>query len=404
MASIKGRKSNNSQGRKIIWAGFLILDKDLHKTSQLEILRNLAKLNYNARLIAMHSNNKIQDENALVQITSIPLRYVPLLSPLIFAITLFFYLPFYIILSKPDYIITEPDISVFGLASVLPFSKLKRIRLILDIRSTPVEIDSFRGKLRALCFNISVLMARKLFDGITIITTLMKEEVCKKFNINPNFIGVWTSGVSITLFNPKLYVSEREKLRKELGLSNKFVIFYHGTFSANRGLTETIEAMSIIKNDHYDIVLFLLGTGPIINALKDLVHVKGLQNNVIISDPVKYEDVPKYIAMSDVCIVPLPNHPYWRFQCPLKLLEYLAMEKVVILTDIPAHRAVINDAECGIYISSVNPTRIAEAIRYVHFNMDSLKEWGKIGREIVKREYVWEKVAKNLVAYLSSID
>jgi hypothetical protein len=41
------------------------------------------------------------------------------------------------------------------------------------------------------------------------------------------------------------------------------------------------------------------------------------------------------------------------------------MEKAVILTDIPAHRAVIGEAKCGVYISSVNPMEIAKAIEYV---------------------------------------
>ena len=70
---------------------------------------------------------------------------------------------------------------------------------------------------------------------------------------------------------------------------------------------------------------------------------------------VDYEDVPKYISMSDVAIIPLPDMHYWRSQSPLKLLEYLAMTKTVIISDIPAHRAVIGDA-CGIYSPSLHPT------------------------------------------------
>jgi glycosyltransferase involved in cell wall biosynthesis len=46
---------------------------------------------------------------------------------------------------------------------------------------------------------------------------------------------------------------------------------------------------------------------------------------------------------------------------------------------------------------------IAKAIEYVYLNKDSLKERGKIGREIVKREYTWEKVAGSLENYLLSI-
>jgi glycosyltransferase involved in cell wall biosynthesis len=80
------------------------------------------------------------------------------------------------------------------------------------------------------------------------------------------------------------------------------------------------------------------------------------------------------------------------------------MEKVVIATDIPAHRSVIGEAKCGIYISSIKPMEIAEAIEYSYLNKKNLEKWGKIGREIVEKKYTWEKVAKDLEHYLLSID
>jgi glycosyltransferase involved in cell wall biosynthesis len=132
--------------------------------------------------------------------------------------------------------------------------------------------------------------------------------------------------------------------------------------------------------------------------------VNGLQDHVLIHSPVDYLDVPKYIAMSNVGIVPLPNHPYWRHQCPLNLLEYLAMGKVVILTDIPANRLVVGDKECGIYLSSVKPIEIAKVIEYAYDNKEKLGEWGKNCRAIIDKEYTWERVATNLEKYLVSIE
>ena len=107
--------------------------------------------------------------------------------------------------------------------------------------------------------------------------------------------------------------------------------------------------------------------------------------------------------MSDVGIVPLPNHRYWRLQCPSKLLEYLAMEKVVIATNVQAHISIIGEKKCCVYIPSIKPIEIANAIEYVYVNRYLLKEWGKLGREIVKGKYTWEKVAASLDDYLMSI-
>ena len=174
-------------------------------------------------------------------------------------------------------------------------------------------------------------------------------------------------------------------------------------FTATRGLTQTIEAVKILKRKYPKIIFLLLGTGPIVNMLRSLVKKEGLEQNIVINDPVDQVEVPNFISMCDVGIVPLPDHPYWRSQSPLKLLEYLAMEKVVILTDIPAHRSVIGEAKCGIYISTIEPIEIAKAIEYAYLNKVSLHEWGRIGREIVKKKYTWEKVALDLQEYLLSI-
>jgi glycosyltransferase involved in cell wall biosynthesis len=168
-------------------------------------------------------------------------------------------------------------------------------------------------------------------------------------------------------------------------------------------LKETIESLKILKIAGYDVVLFFLGAGSALTSLTEVIRENHLEDNVIIHSQVAYEKVPKFIQMADVCIVPLPDNPFWRSQSPLKLLEYLAMQKTVILTDIPAHKFVVGDSACGVYISAVTPTEIARSLLYVLENRDKLSEWGKSGRKIICDKYTWKKVAEDLSNYLLSI-
>jgi glycosyltransferase involved in cell wall biosynthesis len=404
MSVSKRRKTINSQKMSTLWVSFTFLDAFLHKTALLNVLRQFAEFGHKPSLLAVRSRNAYQIEDARVRIISVPLRYMPLISPVMFTIVLVLFLPVFIIISRPDFIIFDPDVHILSCFPVLFVSKFEKVKSVLDIRTVPVETVGFRGFLRRFWFSVSILVAKKLFDGITIITPSMKKKVCNDFDLNPDKVGVWTSGVSDSLFNPKNFISRSAELKRKLGLTGKFVVFYHGVFTPTRGLTETIDALKLLLPKYPDIVFFLLGTGPLASKLSALIQKEGLQGNIIIANPVDHSEVPKFISMCDIGIIPLPDHPYWRFQSPLKLLEYLAMEKAVILTDILAHRAVIGEAKCGIYISSVKPMEIANAIEYVYLNRDTLEERGKIGREIVKREYTWEKVAGKLENYLLSID
>jgi glycosyltransferase involved in cell wall biosynthesis len=402
-STLKEDEQSPHLNKRIVWVTFLVLDAQLHKTSQFEILGNLAKKGYDTALIAIQSKSKFLNKKKQVSVVAIPLRNIPIITSFVYGMLIFLFLPLYIIFLNPDFIITQPTIPITSFISTFPISRIKRIKILMDIRTVPVQ-TGLRGFLHDFLFTTSILVAKKFFDGITIITSSMKEEICRKYNLNPDLIGVWSSGVSPTLFNPETWIPYGLEIRARLGLVSRFVVFYHGVLSPNRGLVETIEAIKLLRNEHPEVVLFLLGSGPLTPVLKELVEKDKLNSNVIIHDQVDYEDVPKYISMSDVGIIPLPDLHYWRSQSPLKLLEYLAMEKVVINSDIPAHRDIIGEETCGIYIPLINSAEIAKSIIYALQNKNKLKNWGKIGRSIILTGYTWQIIASDLESYMQSLD
>ena len=94
-------KEANPKRISILWVSFTILDVYLHKTALLHILRQFAEFGHKPCLIAVRSRNASQIEDPRVRIVSVPLRYVPVVSPIMFTIVLFIYLPVFIIISSP---------------------------------------------------------------------------------------------------------------------------------------------------------------------------------------------------------------------------------------------------------------------------------------------------------------
>ncbi len=390
--------------KKIIWICFLIFDLELHKTTNIEILNHLALRGYDTYLVALRSNTRLSksyDVNPGFHTILFPLKYVPMLTSFLFAIILSFFLPFFILIKKPDFVVIQPGPSIISFIWT-PLLNALKIKVILDIRSTPIlsesQIRGLLGSLNIVLFNLSVLIAKSFFNGISTLTEGMKRQICSTYQINPNFVGVWTSGTSTTLFNPQKY--DKKQIRETHDLTDKFIVFYHGDLTLPRGIIQTVASIKKLKVKNNDIVLFLLGSGSALLTLKDLIRKDNLQKRVILHDAVDYLEVPQYIALCDIGIVPLPDIPDWRNQCPLKLLEYLAMKKVVIATDIPANREILGDNKCGIYISSTDPKEIANAIEYAYSNKKKLDEWGAGGRSIIEKKYSWNKVAEDFEAYL----
>jgi glycosyltransferase involved in cell wall biosynthesis len=320
---------------------------------------------------------------------------------LFYTIIVFFLLPIEVLLRRPHFVVTVSGLSSIVLAFWKPLFSLLKVKIILDIRSTPVESRGLAGVLRTLMFSISVLVAKETFDGLTIITELMKDQISKRFHIDPAFVGVWTSGVSAEVFDPAKYLVEGRRLREENGLIGKFIVFHHGVLTPRRGIVETVKSMEILKSKQFDdVVLYLIGKGSALPVIRALIEKNNLEGRVVIHDVVSHADIPKYIAMGDVGIVPLPNLPDWVNQCPLNLLEYLAMEKPVIITEVPANEAVVGRNKCGIYVADADADLIANAIAYSYSQKNVLSELGSSGRAVVKNRYDWDKVAEDFEKYL----
>jgi glycosyltransferase involved in cell wall biosynthesis len=390
----------NSPHRRILWICYSDLGSALDKATWLEISKCLHRSGYEVSLVTPSAKLGVRYEN--VRIISIPFGHHPLIANAMYSILLLFFLPFYVVWSKYDFIIAHSGVTSVSLMPLFVLPRSQRPIIILDSRSPPIFAFGIGGYVKKLAYIISFFVARKFFDGITTITPMMKEEICARFNLEPTHVGVWTSGTSSVMFDPQRVAEEGISLRARFGLGGKFVVFHHGSLSlkADRGIAECIAAIEIIKSRHADVVLFLLGAGET-SVLREEILRRKIQDKVIIYGPVEYRKVPEFIAMSDVAIVPLPNLSQWRNQCPLKLLEYLAMEKVVIATDVPANKYIVGNSSCGIFIPTANSEEIAGAIAYAYDNKDSLSNWGLHGRTIIKERYIFERVAEDLKKYLA---
>jgi len=82
---------------------------------------------------------------------------------------------------------------------------------------------------------------------------------------------------------------------------------------------------------------------------------------------------------------------------PLTLKEAQLMGKPVIATDVGGDKEMMKDGETGYLVREGNPEDIIEKINELLENKIKSKEMGERGIEFVKKEFNWEKVAKNFL-------
>lgn len=388
---------------KILWFPKLDFDIDkLHITTWREMFKRLKDSGHHVDIAI--AGRKDNDEIFGEKYISVPMIRVKYFRTLSFWVAGF--LKFII-----AYVKIVPNVVVLDLYTIwfsLPLLFIphkNRSLLILDNRTPFYNRTSHESTMRDSFFKfytvLSYLYCKFSFDGMTVITNYYKQNISKDFNFDSSAIGVWGSGVDIEKFSPQKYVNEDIPFF----LKNKFVLIQHGEISYNRGLFETVEAIRMI--DREDVCLVLIGTAVGGSKARDdillLVQKLNLEKKVFVLPPVPHSQIPKYISYSNCAIMAYPNIEYWNSNNPIKLLEYLAMGKVILCTDMWTFKEVMGNNNCAYYLKNNKPECIAEAINNCYQNRELLESWGKQGIEIVKRGYTWGNQARNLMSFIDQL-
>lgn len=126
-----------------------------------------------------------------------------------------------------------------------------------------------------------------------------------QYEILPN--GIYTE-------NFKFDIKEREKIRKELNVENKYIIGHIGRFNKQKNQTYLLKVFEKVADKRKDAVLLLIGDGPDFEEVKTLVNIHPYKKQIILYGISKTPQV-MYSAM-DVFVLPSKYEGF-----PVVLLE-----------------------------------------------------------------------------------
>jgi len=263
----------------------------------------------------------------------------------------------------------------------------------MDIRTLPVDHESFWWSIKA--FFLSLFIAKYSCKGITFISPFMQEYCFKKVGLSNKRTSIWSSGFKKEIFDPDKYQKDNPE--------GQFNIFYHGGISLSRGIGSLVQAIKILRDKGYPVSLRLVGNIVDEKKIINIIRQNQIEEFCEIIPPVPYEMIPKMIKDCDLPIIPLPNFIGWRASSPIKLMEYMAMGKSMVLTDIEAHRDVVDSNRFAFFARTAEAEGLATAIEQAYKMRDNLESLGKSARELALAKYTWESQAQELILFLKSI-
>ena len=76
---------------------------------------------------------------------------------------------------------------------------------------------------------------------------------------------------------------------------------------------------------------------------------------------------------------------------PVKMFEYMAAGLLIIASDFPLWKTIIENNECGLCVDPLNPKAITKAIKYLIDNPEEAKRMGENGQRLILEKYNWKK-------------
>ncbi len=299
--------------------------------------------------------------------------------------------------TKYDIIIaTSPQFFTTWAAWAL--SKVKRKPWIFELRDLWPESIKTVGAMKqgkAIDFLEKIELALyKSCDKVVAVTDAFKTNLINR-GIDADKIEVVTNGSNVELFYPR---AKDETLLNELNLNDKFIVGYIGTHGMAHSLDFIVRSLAKIENEN--IHFLFIGDGAMKKAVVKIVKDLNLKN-ITFLEPIKKDDVPKYLSICDVSLAPLKKEDNFKTVIPSKIFEASAMLKPILLGVQGQAQEILEKYGAGVCFEPENETDFLEKL-YLLKDVN-VYEKCQAGCEVLAKEYDRKVLANKMLKIIKEV-
>ena len=233
---------------------------------------------------------------------------------------------------------------------------------------------------------------------VTISEAIKKEHIRR--GIPEEKVLVLEDGIDLDRFRIS---DDRHFWRKKLGLPiNMNMVVYCGHLYEEKGIEHILLTAKVLSKEN---ILFVLvgGFSKDINKWKEYCK-KELISNVFFVGFVNNYEVPKYLKAADALIMPYNTKVNFEVMdvnttSPMKLFEYMASNRPIISTNIPAISKVIEHNKSGMLAEPNNINKLSEYVLELIKNKEKSERVSMNALNEVKK-YTWNERCKKIISKL----
>lgn len=231
-------------------------------------------------------------------------------------------------------IILEKKIDIIFLYSV-PTNGYQVIRLAKKLK-IPIYfrlLDVLNQLVPHRIFSVPTYYLEKyVYSKVSCLTAITPKltKYAIKMGASPKTTSYLPSGSDSDLFYPE---QKDTQLMESLGIKKSDrVITFAGTLYNFSGLDKILKYFAKNISNYPSLKFLIIGHGEQEPCLKKIIRENRLEDRVIMTGFVDYQELGRYLNLSDICINPFEINKITDIIFPGKIYQYLACEKPVIAT------------------------------------------------------------------------
>jgi glycosyltransferase involved in cell wall biosynthesis len=286
-----------------------------------------------------------------------------------------------------------PDVLV--IAALVP--KLFGARVILDLHDPMPELMMTIFNLRRESLGVRMMAWLERWSIARADAVLTVNRACEKLFVSR---GCSASKVSVVMNSPDerifKYSPAQIRPRKSDGVSQPFVIMYHGTLEDRNGVDIAVEALGKMLQFVPAAELRIYGhRTPFLEQVMSTVSDKGLEKAVQYLGPRRLEQLTEAIAECDVGVIPNKRSIFTEINTPTRIFEYLALGKPVVAPRAPGIQDYFSE-ESLVFFNLGEADDLARKLTWVAQNQKEALEVASRG-QAVYLEHAWSKESEKLL-------